>query len=98
MQACYRLLKPRGVTVHSFLSPIPRNARQRLMIIADSDPAWTRTPPKEWFSPRPELVVKELRDSGFERIRRITMRSHLIMKAEAAKSSLKKLGSQSELL
>jgi len=89
MQACYRLLKPRGVTVHSFLSPIPRNSRQRLLIIADSNPVWTRTPPKEWFSPRPELVIKELRESGFQRIRRITIRSHLIMKADAAKSSLK---------
>ena len=89
MQACYRLLKPRGVTVHSFLSPIPRNSRQRLMIVADSNPVWTRTPPKGWFSPRPQLVIKELRDSGFQRIRRIMIRSHLVMKGDAAKSSLK---------
>ena len=89
MQACYRLLKPRGVTIHSFLSPIPRNSRQRLMIIADSNPVWTRTPPKEWFSPRPERVIRELRNSGFQQIRRITIRSHLIIKADAAESSLK---------
>jgi len=89
MQACYRLLKPGGVTMHSFLSPIARNSRQRLMITADSNPVWTRTPPKEWFSPRPELVIKEFRESGFQRIRRITIRSHLIMKADAAKSYLK---------
>lgn len=89
MHECSRLLKPRGVTVHSFLSPIPRNSRQRLLIIADSNPVWTRTPPREWFSPRPELVIKQLRESDFQRIRRITIRSHLIMKADAAKSSLK---------
>jgi len=89
MQACYRLLKPRGVTIHSFLSPIPRNSRQRLMIIADSNPVWTRTPPKEWFSPRPERVIRELGNSGFQQIRRITIRSHLIIKADAAESSLK---------
>jgi SAM-dependent methyltransferase/predicted nucleotidyltransferase len=89
MQACYRLLKPGGVTVHSFLSPIPRNYRQRLLIIADSNPVWTRTPPRAWFSPRPERVIRELRESGFQRIRGITIRSHLIMKAAAAKNSLK---------
>jgi cyclopropane fatty-acyl-phospholipid synthase-like methyltransferase len=89
MQACYRLLKPGGVIMHSFLSPIPRNSRQRLMITADSNPAWTRTPPKEWFSPKPELVIKELQDSGLQRILKVTIRSHLIMKAEAAKSNLK---------
>jgi cyclopropane fatty-acyl-phospholipid synthase-like methyltransferase len=86
MQECYRLLKPRGVTVHSFLSPVARNSRQRLVIEADSNPVWTRTPPKEWFSPRPKLVIRQLRESGFQRIRRITARSHLIMKADAAKN------------
>lgn len=50
IQECYRVMKPKGVTVHSFLSPIPRNFRQKLLITADSNPLWTRTPPKEWFS------------------------------------------------
>jgi cyclopropane fatty-acyl-phospholipid synthase-like methyltransferase len=89
VRECYRLLKTRGVTAHSFLSPIPRNSRQRLVITADSNPVWTRTPPKEWFSPRPELVIKELRESGFQRIRKSMIRSHLIMKADAAKSGLR---------
>jgi ubiquinone/menaquinone biosynthesis C-methylase UbiE len=89
MQECYRLLKPGGVTVHSFLSPVPRNSRQRLLIIADSNPVWTKTPPKEWFSPKPELVIRELRKSGFQRICKTTFRSRLIMKADAARSWLK---------
>jgi cyclopropane fatty-acyl-phospholipid synthase-like methyltransferase len=86
---CYRLLKPRGVSVHSFLSPVPRNIRQKLLITADSNPMWTNTPPKKWFSPKPDLVIKQLRKSGLQRIRRVTIRSHLIMKADAAKSWLK---------
>jgi len=86
---CYRLLKPRGVTVHSFLSPIPRNIRQKLLIIADSNPMWTKAPPKEWFSPAPKHVIKELNESGFRRIRRIAIRSNLIIKADAARSQLK---------
>ena len=90
IRECYRLLKPRGVTVHSFLSPVPRNIRQRLLITADSNPMWTKTPPKEWFSPKPKLVIKELKRSGFQRIRRIIIRSNLIIKADAARSQLKK--------
>ncbi len=89
IQECYRLLKAGGVTVHSFLSPIPRNIRQKILIEADSSPVWTHTPPKEWFAPKPQLVLKELRKSGFRRIRRIAIRSHLIMKADAARSLLK---------
>jgi cyclopropane fatty-acyl-phospholipid synthase-like methyltransferase len=89
IQECYRVVKPKGVTVHSFLSPIPRNFRQKLLITADSNPLWTRTPPKEWFSPKPGLVIKELRKSGFQRIRKTTHRAQLIMKADAAKSWLK---------
>lgn len=86
---CCRLLKPRGVTAHSFLSPVPRNSRQKFVIEADSNPRWTRSPPKEWFSPKPGFVIKELRKSGFQGIRKMTIRSHLIVKAVAAKSLLK---------
>jgi cyclopropane fatty-acyl-phospholipid synthase-like methyltransferase len=89
IQECYRILKPDGVTIHSFLSPTPKNPGQKLLITADSNHLWTRTPPKEWFSPPPELVVGELRRSGFHDIRRVTLRSLLIMKADAAKSWLK---------
>jgi cyclopropane fatty-acyl-phospholipid synthase-like methyltransferase len=87
---CHRLLRPKGVVVHSFLSPIPRNIRQKLLITADSNPAWTNTPPKEWFSPKPKLVMKELRESGFHRIRRKVIRSNLVIKADAARSQLKR--------
>jgi cyclopropane fatty-acyl-phospholipid synthase-like methyltransferase len=89
IRECYRLLKPRGVSVHSFLSPVPTNMRQKLLIIADSNPKWTNTPPREWFSPKPDLVIKEFRKSGFERIGTVTIRSHLVMKADAAKSWMK---------
>jgi 2-polyprenyl-3-methyl-5-hydroxy-6-metoxy-1,4-benzoquinol methylase len=90
IRECYRLLRPRGVAVHSFLSPIPRNIRQKLLITADSNPAWTNTPPKEWFSPKPQLVIRELRESGFHQIRRKVIRSNLVIKADAARSQLKR--------
>lgn len=89
IRECYRILKPEGVTIHAFLSPIPKNFRQRLLITADSNPLWTNTPPREWFSPKPELVISELRKSGFHRIRKDKLRAQLIMKADAAKSWLK---------
>src|SRR5713101_2839223 len=41
---CHRILKPGGVTIHSFLSRQPRNDRQSRLIEADSDPRWTKTP------------------------------------------------------
>lgn len=89
IRECYRILKPEGLAAHSFLSPIARNFRQSLLIKADSNPLWTRTPPKQWFSPKPELVIKELRKSGFHRIRKTTLATRLVMKADAAKSWLK---------
>jgi len=89
IRECYRVLKPTGKAVHSFLSPIPRNYAQKLLIEADSNPAWTRTPPKEWFSPKPELVTKELRKAGFQRIRHVELESHLVVKASAARSLLR---------
>ena len=89
MQQCYRVLKPEGVTAHSFLSPTPRNIGQALLITADSNPVWTRTPPKEWFSPKPELVVREMRRSGFHRIRKTALKARMTMKADAAKIFLR---------
>lgn len=89
IRECYRVLKPTGKAIHSFLSPIPRNYAQKLLIEADSNPAWTRTPPKEWFSPKPELVTKELRKAGFQRIRHLKLESHLVVKAAAAESLLR---------
>ena len=89
IQECYRIMKGGGVTVHSFLSPIARNRRQKLLITADSNPLWTHTPPKEWFSPPSDFMVKELGKSGLQAIHKATFRSHLVMKADAAKNWLK---------
>src|SRR5712691_272650 len=68
LSECHRVARSGGLTVHAFLSPVARNRRQRLMIEADSDPRWTKTPPKEWFSPKPALVLSELRRVGFRNL------------------------------
>lgn len=85
---CHRVLKPRGITVHSDLSPIPRNSRQGLLIMADSHPSWTRTMPNVWFAPKPHFVVYELRKSGFHRIRRSRIKSRLILKGDIGRHLL----------
>jgi cyclopropane fatty-acyl-phospholipid synthase-like methyltransferase len=87
---CFRVLKTGGVVVHCFWSPTPRNFRQRLVIIADSDPTWTRTPPAEWFSPTSTLVMRELKRSGFTNLRKATLRSHLVLRGQAAKAELER--------
>jgi SAM-dependent methyltransferase len=88
LSECFRVVRPGGLTVHSFLSPIARNRRQRLMIEADSNPKWTKTPPKEWFSPKPTLVVSELRRAGFRKIQTENIESTLIIKGDAVGSFL----------
>ena len=85
----YRVLKVGGTTIHSFLSPKPRNARQRLLIEADSDPRWTKTPPTEWFSPPPRQVLECLKLAGFKRPRNIRLRSGLVISSSAARKLLK---------
>ncbi len=85
----YRVLKSGGTTIHSFLSPKPRNARQRRLIEADSDPRWTKTPPTEWFSPPPRLVLEYLRLAGFKRPMRARLRSGLVIRSTAARELLK---------
>jgi cyclopropane fatty-acyl-phospholipid synthase-like methyltransferase len=87
---CFRVLKPGGVAIHCFWSPTPRNSRQRLVIIADSDPTWTHTPPEEWFSPKPSLVMRELRRAGFIHLSEVTLKSHLILRRQAAKAELQR--------
>ena len=52
LSECHRILRPGGISVQSFLSPKPRNRRQRRLIEADSNPKWTKDPPLEWFSPQ----------------------------------------------
>src|SRR2546425_8553194 len=85
LSECYRVLRPGGITIHSFLSPTPRNSRQKLLIKADTNPIWTKTPPKEWFSTKPTHVVSKLMRTGFRRIHIERMKSNLIIRAEAVK-------------
>ncbi len=61
---CHRILKTGGVTIHSFLSGQPRNIRQKRLIEADADPRWTKTPPREWFSPSRKLILDYLKLAG----------------------------------
>lgn len=86
---CYRVLKPSGRTVHSFLSTNPQNARQRRLVEADSDPRWTKTPPAEWFSPTTKQVLKTLKLAEFERLRVNQLRSGLIIRSNAARQLLR---------
>ena len=86
---CYRVTRPRGFTVHSFLSPEPGNARQKRLIEADSNPKWTKTPPLEWFSPSPEIVVDCLRSAGFRKLRLFRLKSGLVIRSKAARQFLK---------
>ena len=86
---CYRMLKPTGKTVHSFLSPKPHNASQRRLIEADSDPRWTKTPPAEWFSPTQRRVVEYLKLAGFEKPRVEQLKSSLVIRSNAARQLLR---------
>ncbi len=86
---CYRVLECCGVVANSFLSPTPRNRRQALVIEADSDPRWTRFPPQAWFSPTPELVVRQMNAAGFRRIGTRVLPSNLRLKGAAALSLLR---------
>jgi len=88
LSECHRVLRPGGITIHSFLSPTPRNPRQKLLIEADTNPIWTKTPPKEWFSPKPTYVVSKLLRKGFRDVHVERMKSNLIIRAEAAKAFL----------
>ena len=89
---CHRVVKSGGFTVHSFLSPIPRNARQKRLIEADSNPKWTSTPPLEWFSPSQEIVVDYLRSAGFKRLHQTRLKSGLVIRSRAAGQLLKEWG------
>jgi len=86
---CHRVTKPGGITVHSFLSPEPANARQKRLIDADSNPKWTKTPPLEWFSPSQVIVLDYLRSAGFRRLQQIRLKSGLVIRSKAARQLLK---------
>lgn len=88
----YRVLTPSGLTVNSFLSPHATNPRQKLLIEADSDPRWTKYPPKEWFSPSPGLVARELRRAGFLKIGIRRVPNYLRLVGEAARKTLRRWG------
>jgi len=90
LSQCHRVLKGGGVAANSFLSPIPRNRRQALVIEADSSAKWTRFPPREWFSPPPDLVVRQMKTVGFQRIRTTVFPSNLRVKGAAALSLLRR--------
>lgn len=89
LKETYRIIRREGVTIHCFLSPSAQNARQRLLIEADSDPRWSKFPPKEWFSPQQKFVVQTLKSTGFERIRVRHLKSNLIVRGDAARALLK---------
>ncbi len=86
---CFRVLKIGGVTIHAFLSPQPRNMRQKRLIEADADPRWTKTPPLEWFSPPRKLVLDYLKLAGFVKTRWIRLKSGLVIRSDAARALLK---------
>lgn len=88
LSECYRVLRHGGLTIHSFLSPTPRNSRQRLLIEADTNPIWTKTPPKEWFSPKPALVLSELKRVGFRNLHFKMVKSNFIVRADAVRGFL----------
>ncbi len=87
---CHRILRPGGATVHGFLSPLPRNEGQRLVIESNVDLRWTKTPPKAWLSPPPEFVVAQLERAGFRRIRTVSWTSELRVTGEAARELLER--------
>ena len=91
-ESCRRALKEAGVTVHAFLSPVPRNAGQKLTTEADCDPRWTEHPPLEWFSPPPDLVRESLAQVGFQDVRIDVIRSRLGFVGPAVKVQLKSWG------
>jgi len=91
-EGCLRVLRPGGLTAHLFLSPKARNARQRLVIDADSDPRWTRYPPRQWFSPPPLQAVQNLTAAGFVATRAQRQLGGLAVRAGAARRLLKQWG------
>ncbi|HZY94199.1 MAG TPA: class I SAM-dependent methyltransferase [Candidatus Bathyarchaeia archaeon] len=92
LSECHRILKPGGISVHSFLSPKPQNRRQRRLIEADSNPKWTKDPPLEWFSPAESLVIHLLKLAHFKKVQRSVLRSELVFRSIAARDLLKSWG------
>ena len=92
LSECYRILRPGGTSVHSFLSPKPRNRRQLRLIEADSNPKWTKDPPLEWFSPPESLVIHFLKLAHFKNVQRSVLKSDLVFRSIAARELLKSWG------
>jgi SAM-dependent methyltransferase len=92
LSECYRILKPGGISVHSFLSPKPRNKRQQRLIEADSNPKWTKDSPLEWFSPEETLVTHLLKLARFKKVQRSVLNSDLVFRSNAARELLRSWG------
>ena len=89
LRECHRVLRPSGLCIQSYLSPLASNRRQKLLIEANVNSKWVEFPPKEWFSPPPRLVAQQMKGIGFVGVRTITLKNDLTIRAEAAKSALK---------
>lgn len=94
----FRVIRNGGITAHLFLSPTGRNPQQRLLIRADSDPRWTRRPPREWFSPPPRIVASALGAAGFTRVKTRLFRSRIRLEGEAAGYQLRTWGVRAAML
>ena len=94
-ESCFTVLRPGGMTAHAFLSPRARNARQRLVMDADSDPRWMRRPPRRWFSPPPLQTVRGLTAAGFVAVRALRQPGGLAARGAAARLLLRQWGVRS---
>lgn len=86
------VLSPGGTTAHLFLDPRPRNARQRIVVDADSSPRGGRNLPQNWFSPPPSLVRRGLVSAGFAGSRILRRTGGLRARDGAARQLLTRWG------
>ncbi len=91
-RGCYKLLRKGGTTAHLFLSPNPRNERQRLVVEADSDPRWSSRSSRKWFSPPPRQAADGLAEAGFTGVHVRYRIGGLAARGEAARSLLAQWG------
>ena len=89
---CFHAILPGGTTVHVYLSSTPRNRAQRLVITGDSNPRWTRHPPREWFSPPSPIARASLEEAGFLRVRVAKVQVRVRLVRAAAVQQLERWG------
>jgi SAM-dependent methyltransferase len=92
LKGCFRVTRPGGTTAHLFLSPYAHNARQRLVIEADSNPRWSRQPSHRWFSPSPSRTLRNLTAAGFVGSRVLRRPGGLRARGKAASILLRQWG------